>query len=54
MTLALILIWLAVSMIIAFFGRKRKFGFWGYFILSLVFSPLIGFIVLLGSDPKKS
>ena len=44
---------IGVSLIIGFFGRHKKFGFWGYFFGSLLLTPLIGVILLLASDPKK-
>lgn len=33
-------------------GREFKFGFWGNFLISLVFTPIIGLIVLLAQDRK--
>jgi len=35
-------------------GRKRKLGFWGYFFGSVVLTPVIGLILVLASDPRKS
>ncbi len=35
-------------------GRGFKFGFWGNFIISLVFTPIIGVIVLLAQDPRPA
>ncbi|MDD2467635.1 MAG: hypothetical protein PHI97_26945 [Desulfobulbus sp.] len=40
------------SMIIGFFGRKHKFGFWGYFFASLLFTPLVGLLFVLAADPS--
>ena len=47
-----LLIYLFLCYIIAFFARNRKFGFWIYFILSFIFTPLIGFIIALASDKR--
>ena len=33
-------------------GKNRKLGFWGYFVASVLLSPVIGFILLLASDEK--
>lgn len=33
------------SMVIAYLGRKRRMGFWGLFFCSLLFSPVIGFLI---------
>jgi len=48
-----ILIYSVASLIIAFFGVNRKFGFWGYFFGSLLFTPFIGLILLFASDKRK-
>lgn len=47
-----LIIYLFICYIIAFFARNRKFGFWIYFILSFIFTPLIGLIIALGSDKR--
>ena len=47
-----LLIYLFLCYIIAFFARNRKFGFWIYFILSFIFTPLIGLIIALASDKR--
>jgi hypothetical protein len=38
------------SLIIAFLGINRKFGFWGYFFYSLLFTPILGVLILLASS----
>jgi hypothetical protein len=50
--------YLGLCFCLALIGTNRKFGYWGYFFCSLFLTPLIGSIVLLGSDkrpkiPKK-
>jgi hypothetical protein len=47
-----LLIYLFLCYLIAFFARNRKFGFWIYFILSFIFTPLLGFIIALASDKR--
>jgi hypothetical protein len=47
---AMVLMILA-SLIIAYLGKYRKMGFWGYFFASLLLTPLIGLLLLLASDP---
>ena len=42
-----------LSIIIGLLGTNRKFGFWGYFFYSLLFTPFLGIIILLASDKKK-
>ncbi len=46
------LIWYVFfSLVIGFLGTNRKFGFWGYFFYSLLFTPFLGIILLLASSP---
>ena len=40
----------ALSTIIAYFGRKRRMGFWGLLFGSMMLTPLIGLIILLVTD----
>ncbi len=51
--MGLIVLYVVASLIIALFGVNRKFGFWGYFFGSLLFTPFIGIILLLASDKRK-
>lgn len=51
--LSVIFIVVLFSMIIGYFGRHRKLGYWGYFFGSILFTPVIGFLLLIASDPKK-
>jgi len=44
------LIWVVASWIIGMLGRETRFGFAGNFLVSFLFSPLVGIIVLLASD----
>jgi amino acid transporter len=39
---------------VAFFGRDRKWGFWGYFFASLLMSPIVGLLFVLASDKPKA
>jgi len=31
--------------------RKKKNGFWWFFVISLVFTPVVGMIVIMATDP---
>ena len=50
--LAFIALTIVLSLIIGFFGRHRKFGFWGYFFASLLLTPLLGLLLLVASDNR--
>lgn len=43
-------IWVIASWIIGMLGRDTRFGFVGNFLVSFLFSPVVGIIVLLASD----
>lgn len=45
---------IALSLIIAYLGRRRKMGFWGLFFGSMFLTPLIGLVILLASDDVPS
>ena len=46
--------WLIASFVIAMFGAKFRFGFWGYFFGSLLLTPLAGLLLLLAAIPPKT
>lgn len=50
---ALILLWLFLAIVIGFFGRNYRFGFWGYFFATVLFTPIIGTLMLIGAMPKR-
>jgi hypothetical protein len=47
-----LILWSALSWIIGLLGRNKRFGFFGNFLISFFFSPLVGVIVLLASDDR--
>lgn len=52
--LPLIVLYVALSILIGFLGRGRSIGFTGYFVLSLLISPIIMALVLLVGMPRQS
>ena len=44
-------IYLGLCLLIALMGSRRKWGFWGYLWSSILFTPLLGLLFLLASDP---
>ncbi len=42
--------YIIISLLIGAYGSQHKFGFWGYFFGSLLFSPFIGLILVAASD----
>lgn len=47
-----IIAWVVLSMFVGAISKKRKLGEWPGFLLSLLLSPLIGFLIAL-SSPRK-
>jgi hypothetical protein len=41
-----------LSALVAYIGKNRKFGFWGYFACSFLLTPIIGLVIVLASDKK--
>ena len=54
MGLLLFLGWLAMSLLVGYAGRDRAFGFWGFFIISLILTPIPALLVLLLTAPKRA
>jgi biotin transporter BioY len=49
-----ILGYVLTSLLIGFFGRNLRFRFWGYFFSSILFTPVIGCLMLLAAIPVQS
>ena len=47
------LIYLVFCLLLGFFGINKTMGFWGTFFFSILFTPIIGFIVILVSGKKN-
>jgi hypothetical protein len=48
-----ILSWIALSALMGWFGRKRLIGFWGFFIVSILLSPVVTGLFLILAAPGK-
>ena len=44
--------WITFCIIVGLIGREKTIGFWGTFILSFFFSPVLGLIIALASKKK--
>jgi hypothetical protein len=51
--LALIPVWIISAIMIGFFGRRYRFGFWGYFFASILLTPVIGLLMLIAAAPTR-
>lgn len=41
------------AFVVGFVGRNREFGFWGYFFFSLIVTPVIGLLAIVGGAPRS-
>ena len=48
-----VFLWFVLSLLVGVFSYRKGFGFWVGFIVSLILSPLIGFILALVGEPDK-
>ena len=52
-TAILIFAYINLSFCVAVAGRNRQFGFWGYFFFSLLVTPVVGLLALIGGTPSS-
>lgn len=45
--------YLILVAVVAYIGKDRKFGFWGNFLCSFAFTPLIGLVIVFASDKRE-
>jgi len=45
-------VYLALAALVAYIGRDRKFGFWGYFFCAILFTPLVSLIMVFASNKR--
>lgn len=47
----LIAAYFALCILVAYLGRRRKWGYWGYLWSSVLFTPVLGMLFVLAADP---
>jgi septal ring factor EnvC (AmiA/AmiB activator) len=47
------ILYLVLCLLTGYFGKHKKFGFWGHFFCSLFLTPLIGLLLLCASDDLR-
>lgn len=53
MTITIPFAYIILSLFVAYCGRYRRFGFWGYFFACLLLTPCIGAVLVIASDSQK-
>ncbi len=51
-TAVIVINYVLLSFVVAFAGRHREFGFWGYFFFSLLVTPVIGLLTIIGGAQR--
>jgi hypothetical protein len=49
-----LLIYLGIAALIGYLGKDHKFGFWGHFFSAVLFTPLIGLIIVFASYKRPA
>jgi hypothetical protein len=50
----MIIVYFGLCFLVAYLGRERKFGFWGYLAASVILDPVIGLLLVLASDKRAA
>ena len=53
MALELAAVYLALCFLAGIAGRRRRVGFWGYFFLSIIFTPFVSLQFLYFASSRK-
>ena len=48
------LIYIIAAVLVASLGRKHKWGFWGFFVISLILTPIVGILIIMATYPVDS
>jgi hypothetical protein len=46
--------YLILVTLVAYIGKDRKFGFWGNFFCALIFTPIVGLVIVFASDKRPT
>jgi NADH:ubiquinone oxidoreductase subunit 3 (subunit A) len=53
MHIVALIIYILLCYIVGLLGKNRKFKFIGYFLLSIIFTPILGLLFVIASDSRK-
>ena len=54
MPLVPIILYVGFCFLVAWTGRDRRFGYWGYFFASVLLTPAIGILLVWSSYPSAA
>jgi len=49
----LVVLYIIAAALVGFAGRNRRIGFPGFFVISLLLTPVLGFVIVFLSAPGK-
>jgi hypothetical protein len=49
----IVIVYLVLCLIAGFLGRRRRIGFWGFFFVSILLTPLISTLFIFLAAPAK-
>lgn len=49
--MTVLIVYIVAAALVASLGTQRKWGFWGFFVISLILTPLIGLFIIMATDP---
>jgi hypothetical protein len=52
--LTITIIYVALAILIGVCGREQRFGFWGYFFVTLLLTPIMGLLLLVATGGGKT
>ena len=52
-SLTIVLVYLLLCGVSAFLGRRRRIGFWGFYFLSIIVTPLITALFIFAAAPAN-
>ena len=53
LTFEALVVYVLLSFVVGFLGRKRRVGFWGFFFLSLIVTPLVTACFIFFAAPAR-
>jgi hypothetical protein len=54
MEVILSLIYVGLCLLIAWVGKRRPLGFWGYFFASIILTPIVGCLLLAAAGKTRA
>jgi len=48
--MTIVILYIIAAAMVASLGKARKEGFWWFFVVSLILTPIVGLIVIMATD----